>query len=49
MYRDPDELFSAEIKSTDGWLTADEYLSGNVVEKLRKAKLQSSRFPELSS
>lgn len=47
MYRDPDELFSAEIKSTDGWLTADEYLSGNVVEKLRKAKLQSSRFPEL--
>lgn len=47
MYRDPDELFSAEIKSTDGWLTADEYLSGNVVEKLRKAKLLSSRFPEL--
>lgn len=47
MYRDPDELFSAEIKPTDGWLTADEYLSGNVVEKLRKAKLLSSRFPEL--
>lgn len=47
MYRDPDELFSAEIKSTDGWLTADEYLSGNVVEKLRKAKLLSLRFPEL--
>lgn len=47
MYRDPDELFSADIQPTDGWLTADEYLSGNVVEKLRKAKLLSSRFPEL--
>lgn len=47
MYRDPDEFFSADIKPTDGWLTADEYLSGNVVEKLRKAKLLSSRFPEL--
>lgn len=47
MYRDPDELFSADIQRTDGWLTADEYLSGNVVEKLRKAKLLSSRFPEL--
>lgn len=47
MYRDPDELFSADIKPADGWLTADEYLSGNVVEKLRKAKLLSSRFPEL--
>lgn len=44
---DPDELFSADIKPADGWLTADEYLSGNVVEKLRKAKLLSSRFPEL--
>ncbi|MFR8295158.1 MAG: hypothetical protein ACLVAU_13430 [Ruminococcus sp.] len=32
MYRDPDELFSADIQRTDGWLTADEYLSGNVVE-----------------
>ncbi len=47
MYRDPDEFFYADIKPTDGWLTADEYLSGNVVEKLRKAKLLSSRFPEL--
>ena len=47
MYRDPDALFSADIKPADGWLTADEYLSGNVVEKLRKAKLLSSRFPEL--
>lgn len=47
MYRDPDALFSADIKPDDGWLTADEYLSGNVVEKLRKAKLLSSRFSEL--
>lgn len=47
MFRDPDELFSADLKKTDGWLTVDEYLSGNVVEKLRKATLLSTRFPEL--
>ena len=30
----------------DGWQTADEYLSGNVRNKLRQARAAAARFPE---
>ena len=38
----------ADMDDETGWLTADEYLSGNVRDKLRIAKIAVSTRPELS-
>ena len=47
IFFDPAHLISGTMDNRSGYVTAEEYLSGNVKEKLKLAELKVEDYPEL--
>lgn len=47
IFFDPAHLISSTMDNRSGYVTAEEYLSGNVKEKLKLAELKVEDYPEL--
>lgn len=47
IYYDPANLITSSLDDQSGYVTAEEYLSGNVKQKLDLARLKTEEYPEL--